>query len=261
MTLIAKQDTSVDPRQKAQAPAAAAAAAPYYKKQAKYHDKRTTTNKAHLVDTIIRHRILDSIFYKQHLYLANEATILQVITKHVHYIGGVDSMGRPSPFIQCLFRLLELNPSKEIVHVYLHQLEFNEFKYLLALSLLFVRLTYPSEEVYSIFDEFAQDYRKLRYKMKVPDFDENKLAIFYKIGYMDEFLDDLLMKERVVDLLLPRLTLRNTLVEQALAVPRKYYVDETLAKQEDDLPSEDDEIEGADEKEKDEKEIEEGIMY
>ncbi|KAI3405396.1 hypothetical protein KGF56_001792 [Candida oxycetoniae] len=197
----------------------------YYKKQASYHDKRTTTNLSHLIEPIIRHRILDSIFYKQYLYLTNEATILTVITEQVKYVGGVDSIGRPSPFLQSLFRMLELAPSKEIIDVYLHQLKFNEFKYLVVLTLLYIRLTFTSEEIYTIFDKFSQDFRKLKFKLKNSHFDSRRLPIFYKIIYMDEFIDDLLIKDRVVDLTLPRLIPRLLLVERGLVAPRQYFLD------------------------------------
>lgn len=202
----------------------------HHKKQAKYHDKRNILNKSYLVEPIIRHRIHDSIFYKQHLYLTNESTILPVISQHVHYVSGADSVGRPSPFIQCILRLLELEPSKEIINVYLDQLSYNEFKYLTALTLLYIRLVYPSEEVYNIFDKYAQDYRKLRIRLKTPQFDYMQQPIHYKLGYMDEFIDDLLTQERVVDLILPRLIPRLSLVERGLVAPRQYFIDDEQQK-------------------------------
>lgn len=198
---------------------------PYYKKQASYQDKRYTINKSNLIEPIIRHRIQDSLFYKQYLYLSNEATILPIIIEHVHYIGGTDSSNRPSTFISCLFRLLELEPSKEIIKTYLTQLDFNEFKYLTALTLIYIRLTYPSQEVYSIFDQYFQDFRKLRIKLKTPVFDSQKLPIHYKITFIDEWVDTLLVNERVIDLMLPRLIPRTTLVERGQLAPRQYYID------------------------------------
>lgn len=198
---------------------------PYYKKQASYQDKRYTINKSNLIEPIIRHRIQDSLFYKQHLYLSNEATILPIIIEHVHYIGGTDSSNRPSTFISCLFRLLELEPSKEIIKTYLTQLDFNEFKYLTALTLIYIRLTYPSQEVYSIFDQYFQDFRKLRIKLKTSVFDSQKLPIHYKITFIDEWVDTLLVDERVIDLMLPRLIPRTTLVERGQLAPRQYYID------------------------------------
>ncbi|KAI5951665.1 hypothetical protein KGF54_004740 [Candida jiufengensis] len=198
----------------------------YHKKQANYHDKRNVLNKSNLIEPIIRHRIQDSLFYKQYLYLTNESTILTIITKHINYIGGVDSIGRPSPFLQCLSRLLEIEPSFEIIRIYLNQLDFNEFKYLTCLTLLYIRLVYKSEEIYTIFDSYLKDYRKLKFKYKSPKLNEFKQPIYFAIIYMDEFIDDLLNNDRVFDIILPRLIPRLSLVEKGLIAPRQYFVDE-----------------------------------
>ncbi|KAK6457602.1 PRP38 family-domain-containing protein [Scheffersomyces xylosifermentans] len=204
-----------------------------FKKQASYNDKRNVVNKAHLIEPIIRHRIQDSIFYKQYLYLTNEASILQVIVSKVKYVAGTDSNGRPSPFISCLLRLLELEPSSEIIDAYMDQLGYNEFKYLTALVLIYVRLTGSSEQVYRTFDKYFQDFRKLRFRMKSPTFNEMKLPVNYRITYMDEWVDDLLSNERVIDTILPRLIPRQTLVERGQLAPREYSVEEEVAKREE----------------------------
>lgn len=194
--------------------------------QAAYSDKRIVLHKSHLIEPIIRHRIQDSIFYKQHLYLTNEATILPVITESVHYIAGTDSVGRPSPYLCCLLRLLELEPSQEILDAYITQLGYNEFKYLTALILHYVRLVFPSGYVYNQFDAYYEDYRKLRIKLKSPEFDSNSMPIHYKLTYMDQWVDELVTQERVVDIILPRLVPRQLLVQKGEVQPRKYYVDE-----------------------------------
>ncbi|EMG49749.1 prp38 Pre-mRNA-splicing factor 38 [Candida maltosa Xu316] len=207
---------------------------PHYKKQASYHDKRYTQNKGNLIEPIIRHRIQDSIFYKQHLYLTNEATLLPVITNHVHYISGTDSSNRPSPFISCLFRMLELEPSKEIIDTYLTQLNFNEFKYLTALTLIYIRLVYKSEDIYRLFDPYFKDFRKLRVRLKNPMFDSMQIPKHYKISYIDEWVDELLTNDRVIDLILPRLVPRISLVEKGIIPPREYYIEQGETKNEDD---------------------------
>lgn len=190
------------------------------KTQPEYNDKRKALNKSYLVETIIRHRIKDSIFYKQYLYLTNEQTILPVIIKHVKYIGGLDSNNRPSPFICCLLRLLEINPSSDIINLYLTQLE---FKYLVCLALLFIRLTRSSQEIYSVFDNYWTNYSKLRTLLQTPEF-INGMPINYSVTYMDQFIDDLLRKQRVVDLILPRVEKRSKLVDSGLVADRVYHV-------------------------------------
>jgi pre-mRNA-splicing factor 38 len=194
-------------------------------RQASYQDKRNVVNKAYLLEPIIRHRIQESVFYKQYLYLTNEATILPVIINHVKYIGGTDSFGKPSEFLCCVLRLLELDPSVDIIDVYRDQLGYNEFKYLTAVVLLYIRLCATSAEVYNKLDKYYQDYRKLRFKLKSPEFDSHQMAINYKLTYIDEWVDELLLKDRVVDIKLPRLVPRQQLLEKQLVQPRQFNVD------------------------------------
>ncbi|KAK6201387.1 PRP38 family-domain-containing protein [Scheffersomyces amazonensis] len=193
--------------------------------QPSYLDKRNVVNKAYLIEPIIRHRIQDSLFYKQYLYLTNEATILPIIIDQINYIAGTDSIGKPSPFLSCLFRLLELDPSQEIIDTYLTQLGYNEFKYLTALILIYIRLTSSANVIYSTFDKYGQDFRKLRVKLRTPEFSKEGLPINYKLSFMDEWIDSLLNDERVVNIILPRLVPRLSLVESEILEPRKYYLD------------------------------------
>lgn len=195
------------------------------KRQASYQDKRNVTNKAYLIEAIIRHRIQDSIFYKQYLYLTNEATIIPIIIDQVKYIGGTDANGRPSPFLCCLLRLLELDPSQDILNIYQNQLNYQEFKYLTSIVLIYYRLTLNNHMVYNLLDDYYQDYRKLLFKLKVPEFDDKNLPIKYRLTYMDEWVDDLLTKERVIDIQLPRLLPRLHFLQKNLVKPRQYHVD------------------------------------
>lgn len=190
-------------------------------RQAEYQDKRNIVNKAYLIEPIIRHRIQDSVFYKQYLYLTNEATILNVVTNNITYISGTDSIGRPSPFICCLLRLLELDPSQKILDVYLNQ---SEFKYLTALILLYYRMTINNELTYTTLESYYTDYRKLLLKLKNPEITSTSVN-HYTLTYIDEWVDFLLTKERLIDIMLPRLTPRYKLLESNLLKPRQYYID------------------------------------
>lgn len=194
-------------------------------RQAGYQDKRNVVNKAYLIEPIIRHRIQDSGFYKQYLYLTNEATIIPIIIDKVKYIGGTDSIGRPSPYLCCLLRLLELDPNPEMLEVYESQLDFQEFKYLTSLILLYYRLTLKSHEVYNKLDSYYQDYRKLIIKLKSPKFSDQKLPINYELSYIDEWVDNLLTADRIVDIKLPRLVARLAFLEKNLVKPREYHVE------------------------------------
>lgn len=188
-------------------------------------DKRNVLNKAHLVEPIIRHRIQDSLFYKQHLFSTNELSIVPVIVREVQYIGGTDSSGRPSPFLCCLLRMLELEPSDEILSLYLRQNGYNEFKYLTALALLYSRMVCGPATVFALFDEYISDYRRLRSRLKVPQF-VNDLPVHYKVIHMDEWVDQLVESDRVVDLAMAYLVPRQTLVQKGEVSAREYVVSE-----------------------------------
>ncbi|CAH2350889.1 pre-mRNA-splicing factor 38 [[Candida] railenensis] len=181
------------------------------RRQATYNDKRVTTNLSHIVERIVRDRILDSLFYKQYLYLTNESTILPIIIQNVKYLAGTDAMGRPSPFICCLLRLLELKPSREIVELCLNQ---SQFKYLTAIMLTYVRFAFATTEgdveIYQLLESFYPDYRKLRFQLKYPQTIDGK-QLRYTIGYIDDWVYQLLTKERVLDLILPRIRSRSSL--------------------------------------------------
>lgn len=207
---------------------------------ASYTDKRNVVNHAHLIEPIMRHRIQDSLFYKQHLHLTNEATIVPVIVEHVKWVGGSNSIGKPSAFICCLLRLLELDLSEEILTVYLEQMGYNEFKYLTAMTALYVRLVKTSAEVYEILDPYYTDSRKLRFQLKTPRFDDQKLPIYYEIKHMDEWVDSLIEQERVVDIILPRLVPRQVLVEKQLVKPRTYHIENEDAEESSEYESDSD---------------------
>ncbi|WPK24558.1 hypothetical protein PUMCH_001837 [Australozyma saopauloensis] len=185
-------------------------------------DKRNVSNKASLVEPIIRHRVQDSLFYKQYLHLTNEQTILSVIAEHVHFIGGTDSNNRPSPFLCSLVRLLEIEPSKEILELYLTQNGYNEFKYLTAMTLLYCRMVTGST-FFSFFDRYITDYRKLRFQDKSFRLVDG-VPIHYSIKCMDEWVDDLVEQERIVDIKIPYLAPRLFYVERGEVSERVYGV-------------------------------------
>lgn len=203
-------------------------------------DKRNVLGKAHLVEPIVRHRIQDSLFYKQHLYLTNELTLLEMVVQHVHFLGGTDTVGRPTPFLCCLLRMLELEPLQDIIDLYLTQNGFNEFKYLTALGLIYQRMVMLSEKWYLLFDASIIDYRNLRVKFKSPKLTDG-LPLHYGLMTMDEWVDMLNEQERVVDLIMPKLVPRRRLVDEGILMSRSYEVsDEETKESEDNYQSDSD---------------------
>ncbi|KIK91124.1 hypothetical protein PAXRUDRAFT_831101 [Paxillus rubicundulus Ve08.2h10] len=164
-------------------------------------------NPQFLVETVIRNRIWESAYWKEHCFaLTAESLIDKAI--EVHCIGGVYGNQRPTEFLCLLLKLLQLQPEKEILIEYLQA---DEFKYMRALAAMYIRMTFSAVEVYEILEPLMKDYRKLRHRDMAG----------YSLLYFDEFIYSLLTEERVCDIILPRIAKRQTLEENGEIGPRK----------------------------------------
>ncbi|WWC88681.1 uncharacterized protein L201_003594 [Kwoniella dendrophila CBS 6074] len=169
-------------------------------------------NPQYLIEKVIRARIYDSLYWKEQCFaLTAESIIDKAIA--LKSIGGVTDRNTPTPFISLTLKLLQLQPEKEILIEYLLA---EEFKYLRALAAFYIRLTFRSLEVYEILEPLMKDFKKLRLVN----------SSGYSLTYFDEFIDDLLTKERVCDIILPRLTQRSVLEETEGLEPRKSLLEE-----------------------------------
>ncbi|KAI9363506.1 PRP38 family-domain-containing protein, partial [Zopfochytrium polystomum] len=171
-------------------------------------------NPQFLVEKIIRSRIYDSIFWKEHCFALTEkshdpspqrafppAETLVDKAVDLKYVGGQYGVQRPSEFLCLTLKLLQLQPDKSIIRIYLQN---EEYKYLTALTAFYIRLTFNSVECYQYLEPLLLDKRKLRMR----DAQGN-----YYLSYLDEFADSLLRSDRVCDIALPRITRRAVLVE------------------------------------------------
>ncbi|GBE82531.1 Pre-mRNA-splicing factor 38 [Sparassis crispa] len=164
-------------------------------------------NPQYLVETVVRNRIYESTYWKEHCFaLTAESLIDRAIG--LKSVGGVYGNQKPTEYLCLLLKLLQIQPEKEIL---LEYLQADEFKYLRALAVMYVRMTFRAVEVYEILEPLLKDYRKLRYRNMGG----------YSLTHMDEFVDSLLTEERVCDIILPRLTKRDTLEDTGEIGPRK----------------------------------------
>ncbi|KAI0948411.1 hypothetical protein AcV7_009162 [Taiwanofungus camphoratus] len=159
------------------------------------------------IETVIRNRIYESAYWKEHCFaLTAESLIDKAI--ELRCIGGVYGNQKPTEFLCLLLKLLQIQPEKEIL---LEYLQADEFKYLRALAIMYIRMTFRAVEVYEVLEPLLKDYRKLRYRGMNG----------YSLTYIDEFVDNLLVEERVCDIILPRLTRRDVLEDNGEIGPRK----------------------------------------
>ena len=157
------------------------------------------TNKLEL---IVRNKIFNSSYWKEQCFGLNSESLIDKALA-LKYIGGINSSsGQPCEFVCLVMKLLQLNPKREIIEQYLSD---PELKYLRALALFFVRLTFPPPQIYAVLEQFYSDHHKLRVLTHEGKFD---------LLYMDEFVDMLLTDEIVLNLNLGKLVRREILEEK-----------------------------------------------
>ncbi|KAF9532373.1 PRP38 family-domain-containing protein [Crepidotus variabilis] len=164
-------------------------------------------NPQSLVETVIRNRIYESSFWKEHCFALTAASIIDKAIE-LKTLGGVYGNQRPTEYLCLLLKLLQIQPEKEIL---LEYLQADEFKYLRALAALYIRMTFPGAEVYETLEPLLKDYRKLRLRNMGG----------YVLTFIDEFVYELLTEERVCDIILPRLPKRQILEDNGELGPRK----------------------------------------
>lgn len=158
------------------------------------------TNPQYLIEKIIRSRIYDSKYWKEHCTLLTSALVLEKAVDDLRYVGGTYGGNvKPTPFLCLLLKLLQIQPQKEIIYLYINQ---PDFKYLRALGAFYLRLVGQAGEIYCKLEPLLKDYRKLRFMDKSQKFD---------LIHIDELVDNLLREERVCDIALPRITKRSVM--------------------------------------------------
>ena len=155
-------------------------------------------NPAHLFEKAVRDRITDSYYWKEQCFALNAASLCDRAVA-LTCLGGTYGQQKPTPFLCLAFKLLQLLPEHDIVLEYLHQ---PHFKYLTALAAFYVRLTFDSVEVYRVLEPLLGDWRRLKRRTREGG---------WRITFLDQFIDDLLTKERVCGTSLRKLPARTLL--------------------------------------------------
>lgn len=168
-------------------------------------------NPANVLEKAVRDRIVNSMFFQDVCFGLNEADIVSRVVSHVNFIGGTYGTAQtPSPFICLAFKLLQLAPDEDIVvHEYI-KFGGEKFKYLRALGLFYIRMTRPAKECYEILEPYLEDHRKLRRRGR-----DGK-----RLGFMDDFVDELLTKERVCGTSFYKIPRRRDLEDMEVLEPR-----------------------------------------
>ena len=81
-------------------------------------------NPQNLIETTIKYRIWDSLYWKEHCFALDAATVIDRCVSDVRYVGGTYANQRPSEFLCLTLKLLQLQPQREIILEYLRAEEF-----------------------------------------------------------------------------------------------------------------------------------------
>lgn len=182
---------------------------------AKYAVSIHGTNPQYLIEKIVRERIYDSRYWQEDCFLLTSALVLERAVDDLKYVGGTyGAKIDPTPFLCLVLKLLQIQPEKDIIYLYIDQ---PDFKYLRALGAFYLRLVGRPVEIYTKLEPLYNDYRKIRLM-------DNQRK--FSVIHMDEFIDNLLREEKVFNITLPRLTKRTVLEDNRDIEPYKSELEE-----------------------------------
>jgi len=184
------------------------------------------TNPQNLIEYIMRQKIYDSLYWKQHCFgLSAEALIDKAV--EVSFVGGMFGEPRkPTDFACLLLKLLQIAPEKDIVLEYIRN---DEFKYLRVLGAFYLRLVGRAADVYRYLEPLLADYRRIR--VRNPDGS-------FGLTHIDEMVDQLLTQEYVFNIAMPRLQARSVLEGTGQLPPRTSTMQEVFEGKKADMEAE-----------------------
>ena len=162
-----------------------------------------------LVDRIVRSRIYESAYWKEHAFGLNAATLIDQAVKLTHVGGVYGPHAVPTPFLCLALKLLQIQPPVEAVEEYIVQAE---YKYLRLLGAFYYRLVGRGVEVWRTLEGLLADYRKVR---------RRKEDGGWEVVHVDEVVDELLQCEKSFSISLPRLMRREQLELMGRLEPRR----------------------------------------
>lgn len=173
------------------------------------------TNPQYLIEKITRSKIYNCTYWKEECFGLTAASLLEKAVQ-LKYIGGCYGGNlQPTKFLCLVLKLLQLQPEPDVVLTYIAN---EDFKYVRALGLIYIRLTSKAEEVYRTIEPFYHDFRKLAYRN----------ASGWSTMYMDDFVDDLLHEELVLGIAMPHMIKRIKLEELKVLEPRSSVLEDEL---------------------------------
>lgn len=152
-----------------------------------------------LIEKITRERIYASLYWKEKCFGLTAESILDRALELTSVGGSFGAQQKPTDFLCLLLKLLQLQPSEEIVLTYL---DAEEHKYLRVLAALYYRFVFPSANIYKTLEPLLADFRRIRVRQRDGTF---------TLKRFDELVWILLREGKWFDNVMPRLTKRQVL--------------------------------------------------
>ncbi|RMZ68001.1 hypothetical protein GMOD_00004113 [Pyrenophora seminiperda CCB06] len=224
-------------------------------------------NPALLFEKGVRERITESYYWKEQCFGLNAATLCDRAAE-LKFIGGTTGInGKPTPFLCLAFKMLQLVPENDIILEYLNfrddddeeeeqedsgikaenghmsdsestaakkTLDLNakgklgNFKYLRCLAAFYIRLAWEPVEIYTTLEPLLTDYRKIKRRLKDA----------FTLTHVDQFIDDLLTKDRICATSLWKLPSRANLEDLDMLEPRESPLGDEIEALDEDMEKE-----------------------
>ena len=152
-----------------------------------------------LIEKISRERIYASVYWKEKCFGLTAESILDRALELTSVGGSYGAQQKPTELLCLLLKLLQLQPSEEIVLEYIGA---DEHKYLKLLGALYYRFVFPSAKVYKILEPLLTDFRRIRVRQRDGTF---------TLKRFDELIWKMLLEEKWFDVVMPRLAKRQGL--------------------------------------------------
>ena len=131
----------------------------------------------HLIDTATRQKIYRSVYWNQYCFGVNLLLFVDR-SQNLKGIGGLyGTYKHPSNFICLFLKLLELEPSEEIIFSFINTKSW-QMKYLRLLAALYIRFVYSSDKIFEILEPLESNY--------------NKIAVLTDNGYILKYFDEII---------------------------------------------------------------------
>ncbi|KAG1668727.1 hypothetical protein FOA52_014273 [Chlamydomonas sp. UWO 241] len=172
------------------------------------------TNPQNLVEKIVRLKVYDTIYWKESCFALTAESLIEKAVD-LKAVGGTHGGSRaPCHFLCLITKMLQIQPDKEIIIEYIKN---DDFKYVRLLGAFYMRLVGRPLEVYQYLEPLYNDFRKIR--LQQPDGT-------FVLSHVDEIVDDMLRKDYMFDIALPRIPARHTMERMGQLEPRVSVLDD-----------------------------------